>query len=207
MDYDIKSILNESISYKKYYEEVQEMVSRGSTSGTIQSEALINYTKLNYNRMKRLNKTSKIDPDLKKLVEGTGFNMHWLIITEAWCGDAAQNIPYIAKLANAAENVELSLVYRDEHPELMANFLTNGSKSIPKLIILRNDYSVMASWGPRPSEVQQMVMDYKNQLDPKPNIDEFSTRLHKWYTINKNEMLEQELFAIFKKVNQKSLAI
>jgi hypothetical protein len=206
MDYDIKTILSNSISYQDYYDEVEQMVKMGKTSGSIQSEALVEYTKLNFKRMKRLNKTAAVNPELTELVENTGINMHWLIITEAWCGDAAQNIPYLAKLGNSASNVKLSLVYRDEHPELMADYLTNESKSIPKLAIFDESFEPLAAWGPRPAEVQEMVMNYKNQLDPKPNFDDFAASVHKWYNANKNQMLEQELFSIFRKVNLKSLA-
>jgi len=206
MDYDIKTILNHSFSYKEYYDQVEQMVHNGQTSGSIQSDALVNYTKLNFKRMKRLNKTLIVNPDLVALVEETGIKMHWLVITEAWCGDAAQNIPYLARLAADAGNVDLSLVYRDENSELMAEHLTNGSKSIPKLIVYNNSTECIASWGPRPTEVQEMVMTYKNQLDPKPNFDEFAASIHKWYTNNKNQMLEQELFVIFRKVNHQSLA-
>lgn len=206
MDYDIKAILNKSISFSEYYDEVDQMVKDGKTSGSIQSEALVNYTRLNFSRMKRLNKTLVLNPELVELVEKTGIKMHWLIITEAWCGDAAQNIPYLAKLAEVASNVDCSLVYRDENPELMANHLTNGSKSIPKLVVYDDSLEPIASWGPRPAEVQELVMSYKNQLDPKPNFDEFAASIHKWYTNNKNQMLEQELFAIFRKVKHQSLA-
>jgi len=206
MDYDIKTILNKAISFPEYYEEVEQMVKSGKTSGSLQSESLIAYTQLNFQRMKRLSKTSLVNSELIALIEKTGVKMNWLVITEAWCGDAAQNIPYLAKLAKETENVNLSLVYRDEHPELMDHYLTNGSKSIPKLIILDEELKAIAAWGPRPIEVQKMVMDYRNQLDPKPNYDEFSKTIHKWYTSNKNQMLEQELFAIFRKVKLKSLA-
>jgi len=206
MDYDIKTILSNSFSYKEYYEEVEQMVNVLRTSGSNQSEALINYTKLNFKRMKRLNKTSYLNKELRSLIEKSGMRMKWVIITEAWCGDAAQNIPYIAQLAEACENVTLSIVYRDEHPEFMSDFLTNGTKSIPKLIVYDEDLEAIAVWGPRPAEVQQMVMDYKNQLDPKPNFEDFAASIHKWYNTNKNQRLEQELFAIFRKVKSKSLA-
>ncbi len=206
MDYDIKAILNKSISFKEYYDQVDKMVKNGKTSGSIQSDALINYTRLNFSRMKRLNKTLNVNPDLVELIEEIGIKMHWLVITEAWCGDAAQNIPYLARLAENTSNVELSVVYRDENPEFMADHLTNGSRSIPKLIVYNRSMEPIASWGPRPAEVQEMVMGYKNQLDPKPNFDEFAASIHKWYTNNRNQMLEQELFAIFRKVNHQSLA-
>lgn len=207
MDYDIQNILDSSISYEDYFDQVALMVKEGRTSGPIQSEAMNNYTKLNLSRMKRLNKTATISSDLVKLIENSGRSMKWLVITEAWCGDAAQNIPYMAKLADELSKVDLRLVYRDEHPKLMNDYLTNGSKSIPKLIVLDAEKLYpLAVWGPRPQEVQKMVIEYRDRLDPKPTYDEFSVKVQQWYNENKNQTLESELFSIFRKINQVTLA-
>lgn len=202
MDNDIKTIKTNSFTYEEYIEEVSSMAQKGTTSGDNQSPSLIEYTKLNFSRMKRLNKTSRLNEDLLNAASSVAANMDWIIITEAWCGDAAQNIPLIALLASQIKNVTLSLVYRDENPEMMDSYLTNGSRSIPKLIIFEEGSGKpLAVWGPRPKEVQDMVMTYKYLQDPKPSYDEFSIEIHKWYAKNKNQMLQSELLAIFQKIN------
>ena len=63
-------------------------------------------------------------------------NFTLLVLAEGWCGDAAQILPVINKIAEYSSLIDLKVVCRDENPELMDQFLTNGSKSIPKVIII-----------------------------------------------------------------------
>jgi hypothetical protein len=193
-----------SISYETYFEMVKKLVEEGKTSGPNQVESLVDYTKLNFSRMKRLNKTSGLSEKLIKRVEEIPYKMKWVLITEAWCGDAAQNLPYIAKLAEACENTELELVFRDEHPEFMEHYLTNGGKSIPKLVVFNAETrEEVAVWGPRPEPVQEMVMEYKKQDEgSKLPFDQFAEKLHAWYNQDKNNALESELLLLFKDIGE-----
>lgn len=192
---------NRGISYDSYTKMISELVTNEATSGSDQSESLVAYTKLNYSRMKRLNKMLITDPDLINLIHAIPYSMKWLVITEAWCGDAAQNIPYIAKMAAACGNVDLRLVMRDENPMLMDKYLTNGSRSIPKLIVMNSDLEDKAIWGPRPAEIQAIVSEYSRKPEPKIPYMEFAEEVHTWYTANKNNALRNELKAIFEKLD------
>lgn len=204
MNNPLKQVPQKVLTYEEYVREVSDLVSKKATSGSNQSESLVHYTHLNYRRMARLNKTIVPDNELIRLVEAYGNKMKWIIITEAWCGDAAQNVPYIAKLADAASNVDLQLVYRDENLDLINNYLTNGARSIPKLIA--EDVSTgdeLFVWGPRPMPVQKMVMDYKDQLDhEKLPFDKFAEVIHSWYAKDKNETLKTELLHIFRSLDK-----
>ncbi|ANU16557.1 thioredoxin family protein [Planococcus maritimus] len=91
-----------------------------------------------------------------------------LAITEDWCGDAMMVNPILRKLAEAGD-LEVRCVYRDDNPELMDRYLTNGGKSIPKYIFLSESGEVMGSWGPRSPKVQQMVDEKKTKLPEKEN--------------------------------------
>jgi len=187
-----------TFSYGEYMTFVENLVQNGQTSGPLQSESLVNYTKLNLKRMQRLNKTVKVDHNLIASVNALPHATKWLAITEAWCGDAAQNLPYIAALAGAIPGLEFDLVMRDEHPELIDQFLTNGTRSIPKLIIYHGDTGqVLSTWGSRPAEVQLLVQEYKNQVGEKVPFDLFAEKVHAWYTANKNAALSTELLATF----------
>lgn len=188
------------ISYQSYTKMISELVTNKATSGSDQSESLVVYTKLNYSRMKRLNKTLTSDQELINVISALPYSMKWLVITEAWCGDAAQNIPFIAKTAAACKNVELRFVMRDENPELMDKYLTNGSRSIPKLIVMDSDMEDKAVWGPRPTDVQAIVSEYSRRPEPKIPFMEFAEEVHKWYTGNKNNALRNELIATFQKL-------
>src|SRR5690606_23256945 len=126
------------------------------------TEALINYTMLNERRMKRWDKTVKVSDEVIESLSNLKENITWLVLTESWCGDAAHVIPVIHKIAELSNNISLKLVYRDENEALMNEFLTNGSKSIPKLIMIDNHSGdVIDTFGPRPSKATELVNNYK----------------------------------------------
>lgn len=196
------------VSYSAYMSDFETAVAEGRTSGSNQTDAMLAYTKLNLSRMKRLNKTAVPGEELIKSVSDLPFEMTWLVLTEYWCGDAAQNIPFIAKTAEAAGNAELKLLFRDENLRYTERYLTNGARSIPKLVVYRDDTGEqIAVWGPRPDAVQQMVIDYKNSVDSKPSFDVFAAKIHAWYTSNKNKDLESELLAIFRQIHAAPAAV
>ena len=66
-------------------------------------------------------------------------------------------------MAEVNSNINLQLVLRDENLELMDLFLTNGGRSIPKLIALDKDLNILFTWGPRPQTATNMVLDYKTK--------------------------------------------
>lgn len=198
----------ETLSYDQYIRKVNYLVNKGLTSGPNQTESLAEYTKLNYRRMIRLNKTAIPSTELIKTVSAIPTQMLWVVITEAWCGDAAQNIPFMAKVTENSANAELTLVWRDENIDYIDRHLTNGSRSIPKLIVYdRKSGEEMVTWGPRPKPVQEMVMEYKAQLDhDKLPFDKFAEKIHFWYAKDKNQTLEKELLHIFQAVKLTSHA-
>ena len=173
-----------SKSYQEYRTIVTQLVEQNSTSGNDTSEAMVNYTMLNDRRMKRWDKTIKVSDEVKERVSNFKGDITWLVLTESWCGDAAHVVPAINKIAELSDNIDLKLVFRDENEELMNQFLTNGSKSIPKLIMVDNlSDEVINTFGPRPSKATQLVNDFKAKhgtLTP-----EFKEELQHWYNTDK----------------------
>src|SRR5690606_32700017 len=100
------------------------------------TEALVDYTKLNDRRMKRWDKTIKVSDSLQKMIAEFNHPVTWLVITESWCGDAAHVLPALHKIVELNENLNMKIVLRDDNPELMDAFLTEGSRSIPKVIMV-----------------------------------------------------------------------
>ncbi len=193
----IKDSLKKSMSYTEYRNLVSELVENESTTGIEQTEALINYTMLNDRRMKRWDKTVKVSEDIINTVKEFGKDITWLVLTESWCGDAAHVMPVMNKIADLNENIDFKVVLRDENEELMSEFLTNGGKSIPKLIAIDNTSGdVLNSYGPRPSIATQIVNDYKNEhgaLTP-----EFKEDLQRWYNKDKGQTAIQDLLDMLK---------
>lgn len=192
------SLVNRSQSYSEYREMIDKLLNLNQTTGSIQTEGYLEYTRMNVKRMNRWDKTAKIATEMENIIKSVREPLVFLIITEAWCGDAAQSIPYISKLAALNPNIQLKLVLRDENPDLMDAYLTEGARSIPKLIVLSSDLErEFATWGPRPKYLQDRLKAYK--LDPKsvsPKL--FSEGTHLWYAKDKNQSLERELLDLFK---------
>lgn len=182
----IEESLTKSMSYSEYRALVSELVSKGKSTGDNQTEALTNYSVLNDKRMKRLDKTLKISEEQILQVEQFDKKVTWLVLTESWCGDAAQTMPMMSKVALLNEEIDFRVVLRDDNKELMQQFLTNGSESIPKLIMLDSQTKeVLGTFGPRPSVATQMVNDYKSthgSLDA-----EFKRDLQVWYNKDKGQ--------------------
>ena len=195
LDHIIKESLRTALSYKEYTELINDLVAIEASSGVDASPALVEYTKLNQKRMARWDKTITISDEIKSRIQNFDKKVIWLVLTETWCGDAAHVVPIINKVAELNPNITLKLVFRDEHPELMDRFLTNGGKSIPKLIMIDVDTNeVVNTFGPRPSEATTMVEDFK--LNHGSLTDEFKAQLQAWYNKNKGENIIEDLLLL-----------
>ncbi|WP_405611460.1 thioredoxin family protein [Polaribacter sp. Asnod1-A03] len=193
----IEKSLQKSYTYQEYRNLVSNLLSENKSTGSAQSDALTNYSLLNDKRMKRLDKTIKISEETITEVSSIKEPQTWLIITESWCGDAAQNLPVINKIAETSSAIDLKMVIRDDNEELMDLFLTNGNKAIPKLIALDKDNNVINTWGPRPTTATQMVADYKAA---NGSVDaQFKQDLQVWYNKNKGENVQEDFIKLLKK--------
>lgn len=194
---DYQKYIAKSMTYPSYLEQIEALVKKNQTSGENQSIDLVEYTKLNVRRMRRLGKTIELNEDLKKAASSCNTPMIWLVLTEAWCGDAAQNIPLMNRLAELNDNIQLRLIYRDENPDLMDAFLTNGGRSIPKLIALKtSDLSLLGSWGPRPQDAQKRMAELNQS--PQLKKEDVVTEIQLWYARNKNQSMQTEFLDLLK---------
>lgn len=184
-----------SMSYNDYLNLIDQKINENSSTGHEQNQMLTDFTKLNRARMKRLDKTQQILPELETIVKGITQNQVWLVLTESWCGDAAQNIPVLQKLAEINPLIDLRLVLRDDNDELMQQYLTNGGKSIPKLIAVLADLNnELFTWGPRPATAQ---VEVKRLLDENGGFnDNVKEGVQIWYNNDKGISMQKELIEI-----------
>lgn len=193
----ISNSITKSSSYKEFRSLIYTYAQEGKTTGLISSPDYINYTKLNESRMHRLDKTIEVTQETKALLENLSKEYIWLVLAESWCGDAAQVVPVINKMAEVTSKIELRIVLRDENEDLMNLFLTNGTKSIPKLIIIEKETGeVVGDFGPRPTQAKQLIIDYKaahGVVDETAKIE-----LQKWYLADKGVSIQNEICALIK---------
>ena len=195
----IENSLQKAISYTGYRNLVRNLLTEGKSTGPEQSKDLTNYSTLNDRRMKRLDKTIKISKDTIQEFKKVKQPQTWLVLTEGWCGDAAQNLPILNKIASGTANIDFKIVLRDENLDLMDLFLTNGGRSIPKLIALDKDNNVLDFWGPRPNIATKMVADYKEKngaLDPQ-----FKQDLQVWYNKDKGKSVQEDFVNLVAKLS------
>ena len=179
----IRNSLLKAVSYETYRNLIDKYEAEGKSSGEEQTEERVYYTALNQKRYKRLDKTIEIPEEKAQFFINYPKSVCLLVITESWCGDAAQIVPVVHKIAELNPKITMKLVFRDENEELMNLFLTNGGKD-----------KVLAHWGSRPSVATKMVEEEKaknGKLSP-----EFKEELQRWYNQDKGATIVDD----FKKI-------
>ncbi len=191
------SLIN-PLSYHNYSALVSDCAANKKCTGE-QLPDRIEATKINAQRISRIYKTYIPSYKITELVRSISSQMDWIIIAESWCGDAAQNVPIIAKLAELNSKINLKIILRDENLLIMDWHLTNGSRSIPKLIFIdQNTGKLIMEWGPRPSGIQKLVKEFKTE-HPTASHDEFVKNLHLWYAKDRGLSLEEDLIFLLSK--------
>lgn len=186
--------MSKSFSYLEYKGFFEELVNQGTTTGLNPSDSLIEYTKLNWSRANRVDKKFKPLAETSAFLKNFNRQIKLKIITEPWCGDAAQIVPVLAGLAELSDNFETEIVLRDENEELINRHLTNGGKSIPIAVIIDAETDeVLGHWGPRPIIAQQMVMDYKTKPENERfSYGDFVQEMQQWYNKDKTASIQNE---------------
>lgn len=193
------SLLDRSFSFEAYQALFGAVLAGKPTAYT---EKQASFLALNAKRMARLLKKDRLLAEANARVAPIDQPLHLLVITEPWCGDAAQVIPPVVQLAAQNEYIELSFVLRDEEPELIDAFLTNGSRAIPKVLFLdpEHSYTVLGSWGPRPVGAQEMMTKGLSKWQQMPDgsareqfYADLYAELQKWYMQDKTKSTQREL--------------
>lgn len=190
------STINGAMSYVEYKNLLTRLLAEGKTTGHPQTAEHFEFAKINIQRMARIEKTLELSADLKTALAHLDKKLIWLVITEGWCGDASQNLPLLNAVAEACPAIELKLILRDDNLDLIDRYLTNGTRSIPKLICLEAEgLNELFTWGPRPEELQQMVMQLvKNGVSKEDR----GTAIQKWYNNDKTKSLQAELLSLIR---------
>lgn len=191
----VQDYLQKTMDYSSYRALVSKLALTGGSTGPNKSEIFVNYTKLGDKRMSRWEKTFKISEEVRQKLKSLDKELVLLVLTESWCGDAAASLPIMNKIAEASPNITLKIVLRDESLNLMDTFLTNGARSIPKVIVFdKVNNEIVGEWGPRPSIATQMVEDFKKNHGKL--TDEFKQELQVWYNKNKGQNILEDILEL-----------
>ncbi len=180
-------------AYLTYFEDVLEnpTIHKG-----YEDEEYYHYTKMNWSRMGRWLKKFQPSVETNEFFASITVPQKWILITEPWCGDAAHSVPMIYEMVKSNPYIELDIQLRDQEPFLIDQYLTNGGKSIPKLVIRnQQDTEDIAVWGPRPAGCTRVFETLKAKEAPFSEIKE---EIQKWYNQDKGHEIQQELIALLK---------
>ncbi len=192
----VAQALFRSHSYPEYRKLMADLLKEGKSTAVEQTQERTHYSELNEARMHRLDKTIKITEENSAKLKTLNKSYLWIVLTESWCGDAAQILPVLNKMVlEANQKIELKLALRDENEEVMNHFLTNKAKAIPKLIIIdKATGSVVGDWGPRPQGAIDLIESYKEKFGI---IDETAkTELQLWYLHDKGVSTQNEIIQL-----------
>ena len=136
------------------------------------------YARYNRERAERARAAYEVSENLRRALAAVDAPQRWLVLTEAWCGDSAYLLPVIAAAAAQSPLIDLRILHRDEHPDVMDRYLTNGSRSIPKLIAFGEEGEELFTWGPRPEAAEALRQELLAEgVEPR----DITSRLNAWY--------------------------
>jgi len=185
----------QGMDYQTYRALIDQLLLEGKATGDVSYD--LHYTKMNVQRMNRVDKTVSLTEEITSAIDQLTENYKFLVITEGWCGDAAQIVPVFNKIASASlGKIDLKFVLRDKNLPLIDAHLTNGGRAIPVLIILNeNADKVLATWAPRPQVLQALLKEWKSETTEMTILAE---KLHGWYAKDKTLSTQAELLEVLK---------
>lgn len=181
------------MTFEEYLNYFEQIILNPEQYSVYQDENYYNYAKLNWSRTNRwLNKFEPND-ELKALISSIQQPQTWIIITEPWCGDAAHSVPQLINMVENNSNIKVDIQLRDEEPFMIENYLTNGGKSIPKLIIRDANNNDLAVWGPRPQKLQELYLFWKEE---GVEFNAMKESLQKWYNEDKGVEIQNDIIKL-----------
>jgi hypothetical protein len=147
-------IHRDGLTYDAYQAHWQDLLAQPTKGLDKDARKLHFYRKYNAERSAHVRATYAPSDALRDALAHIETPQTWLVLTEAWCGDSAFNLPVIVEAAGLSPHVTLRILLRDANTDLIERYHTNGSHSIPKLIAFDADGQELFTWGPRPAEAQ-----------------------------------------------------
>jgi hypothetical protein len=182
------------MTFQAYLLQFESLLNAENPPAPYDQPDYINYAKLNWSRMNRWVKQALPSAEIVQTMAEITEPQHWIVITEPWCGDAAQIIPFINMIAALNPLISVDYQLRDAEPFLINKHLTDGGKAIPKLVIQNESGHDIASWGPRPVECQVL---YNKLKADGADFETMKTELQKWYNADRGIQIQEELNRLF----------
>jgi hypothetical protein len=186
------------MTFTDYQATFDEILTGKITATPYDDLHFIEYTKLNISRLNRWLKKGEILPETIVAINAISKKQTWVLITEPWCGDAAHCVPFIVKLAELNSLITLEIQLRDSENSEIENYLTNGGKSIPILIVRDSENNDLFVWGPRPEQAHVLFLESKAQ---QLSVDDQKIALQNWYNKDMGQTIQKEISKRFNNIS------
>ena len=141
-------------------------------------------------------KRAKVPEDLAARASGVAGSWKLLVLSADWCGDAANSMPIVARLAEQTDGLEFRLLERDDNLDLMDEHLTGGTaRSIPVVILLDGDGKERGWWGSRPADLQAWVKTAGMEMEKDARYKE----VRKWYARDRGRTTLSEIVSMIER--------
>lgn len=185
--------LNKGLTYAEYLAAWRDKLKTSTTGLDKDARKRIHYVRYNIERHDRVAGAYRPSDALVQSAAAIDRPQLWMVLAEEWCGDAAFAMPIIAAAAGNSDHVELRILRRDDNLDLMDRYLTNGSRSIPKLVAFDMNGEELFQWGPRPATLQALREDLVAKgMEPGAIVQ----ALVAWYEAGNWSEIDAELAAL-----------
>ena len=142
-------------------------------------------------------KRASLSPEAGDRAARLAGHWHLLVLNEDWCGDSVNILPYIARLEECCDHIDMRIIGRDANRDIMDEHLTGASRSIPVVIVYDLDFHERGWWGPRPGPLQEWVLTEGLAL-PKP--DRYR-HIRTWYARDRGQTVVSEILTIMERLD------
>ncbi|MFK7845946.1 MAG: thioredoxin family protein [Rhodothermales bacterium] len=194
MGFDINARMNDGLSYEDYLRTWEVHIAKPLKGLDKQARKNLFYAKYNAERAGRVVEAYQMDQKLEKLIDSVASEQHWMVLTEDWCVDSAYALPIISNAASRNRYINMRILLRDENLDIMDQYLTDGGRSIPKLVVFGADGTELYQWGPRPQSLKQQREIWKADGVEGPML---SQKGAEWYDAGGWRDVETELIDTF----------
>jgi hypothetical protein len=112
-----------------------------------------------------------------------------LAICEPWCGDVHRQLPILVRMCETNDLLDLRIINRDEHLDVMDRYLTNGARAIPVFVFFNDDYVEVGCWKARPQVCRQILARAKAAGD----LDEGKEAISEIMDLTRNRLTIEEI--------------
>lgn len=186
---------HQGLTYTAYTEAWEEKLNRSMAELSSDERRYLHYVRYNWERAAAVEQAYTASAELKEVMAAISSPQLWMVLTDDWCGDSAFSLPIIARAASLSDQVTLRILRRDDNLDIMDQYLTNGSRSIPKLVAFSEDGEELFQWGPRPADAAALREKLIAEGAEGKDVVE---QLIGWYEDGGYEDVEEELISCVK---------